>query len=230
MLSLHLNFISQLIMTTTEKQNIAVLFDLDGVLVDSEGIYTEFWADIDRRYPTGVEDFAHVIKGNTLARILGTYFPDESVRQAILVELKRQEEEMVYQLFPGVAELVESLREESIPTAIVTSSNAAKMNHLFNAVPILRDYIDIVITEEDVTKSKPDPEGYLKAAGRLGFEPSRTVVFEDSLAGVEAGRRAGAVVVGVATTNPRSSLEHMADVIVDLASEMTPTRIRELFD
>ncbi|MDE6395987.1 MAG: HAD-IA family hydrolase [Muribaculaceae bacterium] len=217
-------------MTTSENKHIAVLFDLDGVLVDSEGIYTEFWADIDRRYPTGIEDFAHVIKGNTLARILGTYFPDETVRDAILIELKRQEEDMVYRLFPGISDLIETLNHESIPTAIVTSSNAAKMRHLFNAVPLLRDNINIVITEEDVTNSKPDPEGYLKAAERLGVEPSRTVVFEDSLAGLEAGRRAGAVVVGVATTNPRKALENLADVIVDLASEMTVDRIRELFE
>ena len=183
-------------MSISEKRNIAVLFDLDGVLVDSEGIYTEFWEEIDRRYPTGVKDFAHVIKGNTLARILGTYFPDESIRRAILVELKRQEEEMVYRLFPGVDRLVMSLKEASIPTAIVTSSNAAKMRHLFNAVPLLRDNIDTIITEEDVTNSKPNPEGYLKASERLGVDPSHAVVFEDSLAGIEAGRRAGAVVVG----------------------------------
>lgn len=217
-------------MSIYEKRNIAVLFDLDGVLVDSEGIYTEFWEEIDRRYPTGVKDFAHVIKGNTLARILGTYFPDESIRRAILVELKRQEEEMVYRLFPGVDRLVMSLKEASIPTAIVTSSNAAKMRHLFNAVPLLRDNIDIIITEEDVTNSKPNPEGYLKASERLGVDPSHAVVFEDSLAGIEAGRRAGAVVVGVATTNPRSTIENLADVTVNLASEMTADRILSLFD
>lgn len=217
-------------MSISEKRNIAVLFDLDGVLVDSEGIYTEFWEEIDRRYPTGVKDFAHVIKGNTLARILGTYFPDESIRRSILVELKRQEEEMVYRLFPGVDRLVMSLKEASIPTAIVTSSNAAKMRHLFNAVPLLRDNIDIIITEEDVTNSKPNPEGYLKASERLGVDPSHAVVFEDSLAGIEAGRRTGAVVVGVATTNPRSTIENLADVTVNLASEMTADRILSLFD
>ena len=217
-------------MSISEKRNIAVLFDLDGVLVDSEGIYTEFWEEIDRRYPTGVKDFAHVIKGNTLARILGTYFPDESIRRSILVELKHQEEEMVYRLFPGVDRLVMSLKEASVPTAIVTSSNAAKMRHLFNAVPLLRDNIDTIITEEDVTNSKPNPEGYLKASERLGVDPSHAVVFEDSLAGIEAGRRAGAVVVGVATTNPRSTIENLADVTVNLASEMTPDRILSLFD
>lgn len=217
-------------MSISEKRNIAVLFDLDGVLVDSEGIYTEFWEEIDRRYPTGVKDFAHVIKGNTLARILGTYFPDESIRRSILVELKRQEEEMVYRLFPGVDRLVMSLKEASVPTAIVTSSNAAKMRHLFNAVPLLRDNIDTIITEEDVTNSKPNPEGYLKASERLGVDPSHAVVFEDSLAGIEAGRRAGAVVVGVATTNPRSTIENLADVTVNLASEMTTDRILSLFD
>ena len=137
---------------------------------------------------------------------------------------------MVYRLFPGVDRLVMSLKEASIPTAIVTSSNAAKMRHLFNAVPLLRDNIDTIIAEEDVTNSKPNPEGYLKASERLGVDPSHAVVFEDSLAGIEAGRRAGAVVVGVATTNPRSTIENLADVTVNLASEMTPDRILSLFD
>lgn len=52
-----------------------VLFDLDGVLIDSESIYTEFWEDVDKVFPTNVPDFAHIIKGSTLPKILGTYFP-----------------------------------------------------------------------------------------------------------------------------------------------------------
>lgn len=216
-------------MEQTLKEPIAVLFDLDGVLVDSEGIYTQFWADINRRFPTGVANFEHVIKGNTLARILDTYFPDPDIREKILVALKRQEEEMVYILFPGVLELLGALRRESIPTAIVTSSNTTKMDNLFRMLPCLAELINTVITEQDVSHSKPDPEGYLIAAERLGVPPTRSVVFEDSLAGLEAGRRTGGKVVAVATTNPAEKLIDRADIVVNLASEMTPERIRNLF-
>lgn len=192
----------------------AALFDLDGVIVDTESIYTDFWDDIDRRYPTGVDNFARVIKGNTLARILDTYF-DEDLRDEILVLLKEQEESMRYRLFDGVSDFLDRLIENDIPKAIVTSSNDRKMSKLFSQIPELRPKFDAIITDAMVERSKPDPQGYLIAAEKLGVDPSDCVVFEDSFAGLEAGRRAGAYVVALATTNPRESLYEKADEVID---------------
>lgn len=192
----------------------AALFDLDGVIVDTESIYTDFWDDIDRRYPTGVDNFARVIKGNTLARILDTYF-DENLRDEILVLLKEQEESMRYRLFDGVSDFLDRLIENDIPKAIVTSSNDRKMSRLFSQIPELRPKFEAIITDAMVERSKPDPQGYLIAAEKLGVDPSDCVVFEDSFAGLEAGRRAGAYVVALATTNPRESLYEKADEVID---------------
>lgn len=192
----------------------AALFDLDGVIVDTESIYTDFWDDIDRRYPTGVDNFARVIKGNTLARILDTYF-DEDLRDEILVLLKEQEESMHYRLFDGVSDFLDRLIENDIPKAIVTSSNDRKMSRLFGQIPDLRPKFEAVITDAMVERSKPDPQGYLIAAEKLGVDPSDCAVFEDSFAGLEAGRRAGAYVVALATTNPRESLYEKADEVID---------------
>ena len=192
----------------------AALFDLDGVIVDTESIYTDFWDDIDRRYPTGVDNFARVIKGNTLARILDTYF-DENLRDEILVLLKEQEESMRYRLFDGVSDFLDRLIENDIPKAIVTSSNDRKMSKLFSQIPELRPKFDAIITDAMVERSKPDPQGYLIAAEKLGVDPTDCVVFEDSFAGLEAGRRAGAYVVALATTNPRESLYEKADEVID---------------
>ena len=192
----------------------AALFDLDGVIVDTESIYTDFWDDIDRRYPTGVDNFARVIKGNTLARILDTYF-DENLRDEILVLLKEQEESMRYCLFDGVSDFLDRLIENDIPKAIVTSSNDRKMSKLFSQIPELRPKFEAIITDAMVERSKPDPQGYLIAAETLGVAPSDCVVFEDSFAGLEAGRRAGAYVVALATTNPRESLYEKADEVID---------------
>lgn len=192
----------------------AALFDLDGVIVDTESIYTDFWDDIDRRYPTGVDNFARVIKGNTLARILETYF-DEDLRDEILVLLKEQEESMRYRLFDGVSDFLDRLIENDIPKAIVTSSNDRKMSKLFRQIPELRPKFEAIITDAMVERSKPDPQGYLIAAEKLGVDPSDCVVFEDSFAGLEAGRRAGAYVVALATTNPRESLYEKADEVID---------------
>lgn len=199
------------------------MFDLDGVIVDSEGIYTEFWQEIDREFPTGVTDFAHVIKGNTLEKILDSYFSDEQ-KPEILKRLKQQEKDMVYRLFPGVTDLLRSLRDAGWKTAIVTSSNPAKMEVLFSQLPELRELVDTVITDKDVNRSKPDPEGYLKAAEHLGCNPSDCLVFEDSLAGLEAGRRAGATVVGIATTNAPEIIAGRCDILLgqtaDFKAEM----------
>ncbi len=193
----------------------AVLFDLDGVLVDTEGIYTEFWGKMDSMFPTGVDNFAQVIKGSTLSKILTTYFPAPDTQEKIRAMLADQEHNMEYHLFPGVMELMAQLKERGIKTAIVTSSNREKMRHLFTQLPALEAAIDTLVTDEDVTASKPDPQGYLLAAGRLGAGKGEFIVVEDSLAGLEAGRRSGAIVAGLTTTNPLHKVEPMADIVAD---------------
>lgn len=206
------------------------LFDLDGVLIDSEGIYTRFWHDIDVKYPTGVDRFEYVIKGNTLSTILNTYFEGEDVKTAILHELKEHEANMEYVFFDGVEDILASLRAMGVRSAIVTSSNAKKMEHLFAMLPALRQLVDVVITEEDVTRSKPDPQGYNIAARRLGLEPRRCIVFEDSMAGVEAGRRAGGAVVGIATTNTPDKLSAFADLVINTLAELEIEKLPELLE
>ncbi|MDE6301101.1 MAG: HAD family phosphatase [Muribaculaceae bacterium] len=198
----------------------AVLFDLDGVLVDSEGIYTDFWAAVDRQYPTGVENFAYVIKGTTLTEILGRYFPDSDIREKICLLLRKQENEMVYRLFDGIIPMLEELRRRGIMTAIVTSSNRRKMQSLFEAIPELEALTDTVVTDEDVTESKPSPQGYLLAARRLGVTPGEYAVVEDSLAGLRAGRAAGALVIGISTTNPVEKVSPLSDMVLSTAAEL----------
>lgn len=193
----------------------AALFDLDGVLIDTEGLYTEIWADIERTHPTGIDDFAHKIKGSTLQRILSTHFPDPAVQADIVAMLKEREDAMVYELFAGVADFLADLQLHHIPAAIVTSSNAPKMERLFGSLKGFRDFFAAVITDGDVTHSKPHPECYLTAARRLGADIADCVVFEDSFSGLEAGRAAGAHVVALATTNSRESLLGKADLIID---------------
>lgn len=193
----------------------AVLFDLDGVLIDTEGTYTDFWDNINRKYPTHVDNFAHVIKGSTLSTILDRYFPSEQVQEEIRYMLSTFEQEMPYRLFDGAAELLQMLRHAGISTAIVTSSNSSKMKRVMRELPVLAQYIDTLVTDEDVTASKPDPQGYLIAAKRLGALPRAFAVVEDSLHGLEAGRRAGGKVVGIATTNSREAIEPLSDFVAD---------------
>lgn len=206
----------------------SVLFDLDGVLVDSEGVYTDFWSDIDRVYPTGIDGFALKIKGSTLPTILNTYFEAEN-HADILKRLERLEHEMEYRLFPGVERLLGELRAAGVGVAIVTSSNRPKMDHLFSCIPLFNNYVDTLVTDEDVTESKPSPQGYLIGASRLGNSPEDCVVVEDSLAGLRAGRASGAVVVGLTTTNNREAVEPLADCVVPDASHLTLKLLQSLF-
>lgn len=207
----------------------AVLFDLDGVLLDTEGIYSDFWSEVNRRYPTGVEDFARRIKGSTLTDIFEKYFAPE-VRSEIIEMLKRQEHEMVYRLYPGAAKLLEELRYAGIPTAIVTSSNRPKMEVVYSRLPLFADYVTALITDEDVTASKPDPQGYLSAADRLGIDPADCVVVEDSLAGLKAGRAAGAKVLAVTTTNTLDDVAPLADAVVNDVSHANVDLLKSMFD
>lgn len=202
------------------RMNKAVLFDLDGVILDTEDIYTDFWAEIGRRYSVPVDDFAHVIKGNTLARIFDTYFPNESDRAKIRQLLVQQELTMEYRPFPGALELMQGLHDAGIATAIVTSSNAVKMQHIFEQLPQLAALTDVLITDEDVSHSKPHPEGYINAAE--GLDAEQFMVVEDSLAGIEAGHRAGAKVVGLATTVAREKVEAAADFTFDTIADIKP--------
>lgn len=191
------------------------LFDLDGVLIDSEGLYTRFWERIEQVYPTGIPDFAHVIKGNALFRILDTYFPDKEVQADITRRVHDFENEISYPIYDGVEVFLSQLRSRRVRTAIVTSSDSVKMTSLWKQLPALRGYFDTVVTGSDVTKSKPDPQGYLLAASRLGCDPGDCFVFEDSLQGLEAGRASGATVIGLATTNSCDALKGKAHEIID---------------
>lgn len=189
---------------------VAVLFDLDGVLIDTEGLYSEFWAETGRLFGVPSPTFAADIKGTTLKSILN-YFPGDELKAKVIQRIHDFEDTMQYRIFPGVEAFLKSLRQANIPTAIVTSSDEVKMSCLYAQLPILREMVDVVIDASMVSRSKPDPQGYLLAADRLNCNPENCYVFEDSLQGLEAGRRARATVIGLATTNSVAKVQPLCD-------------------
>lgn len=190
------------------------LFDLDGVLIDSESTYTLFWSEIDRIYPTGIDNYAIAIKGTTLPEIL-KHYDDQAVVDDILRRIDRFQATMEYPLYDGVTEFLDELSRRGITAAIVTSSDDRKMQLLFKQHPTLRDYFEEVIDASMITRSKPDPEGYLKAAEAIGCDPHDCFVFEDSLQGIKAGNASGATVIALATTYPRQELIGQAATVID---------------
>lgn len=207
----------------------AALFDLDGVLIDSETLYTQFWKRVGERHHLPSPTFAYDIKGTTLNDILTTHFPDPKVRADVDRMLHDFENEIVYPVFPGALEFVDALRAAGLKTVIVTSSDSKKMGFLFRQHPDFPTHFDAIVTACDVTHSKPHPEPYLVGASKAGVKPSECLVFEDSYQGLESGRRAGCKVIGISTTNPASEVRLRSDVAAPSLSSLQP-RLPELID
>lgn len=192
-----------------------VLFDFDGVIADTESQYTVFWNKMGKDY-LGLEEFGHTIKGQTLVQIFGKYFEGKEKQQAEIVPMLDEfERDMSYEYIPGVYDFMLSLKEAGIPMAIVTSSNDIKMQQAYKAHPELLEIVDAILTSEHFSKSKPDPECFLKGMEVLGGKPEETFVFEDSFHGLTAGRASGARVVGLATTNKREAIAPYCDIVID---------------
>ena len=205
---------------TEKTKSRGVLFDLDGVLLDSEGKYSIFWAQMDQEYPTGVPDFASFIKGFHLKRIL-SYFSSDAVRQEVVEKLLEFERDMKYEFFPGALELVTQLREVSIPMVIVTSSDIKKMQSLYAQHPHFPSLFDHIITGDMVTTAKPDPGCYLLGAQMIGVDIKDCVVLEDSRNGLLAGRASGARVIGICTTLSSAEVSPLSDMTVSSVSELS---------
>lgn len=189
------------------------LFDLDGVILDTEGSYTAFWDDYGSRH-FSEKDFGLKIKGQTLVKILGDYFPEENERKAITEAINDFERNMSYPFVPGVENYIKSLKSNGIRTAVVTSSNLLKMENVYRCHPGFREMFDMILTSEDFSESKPSPYCYLKAMRLFGAGPEDCVVFEDSLAGLQAARASGAFVTALTTTNPEEVVRNYADLVI----------------
>ena len=212
-ISLHRATESQTVPSGTTEPK-AALFDLDGVVFDTEPQYTVFWGGECRRYHPEQPGLEHVIKGSTLDQIFGQWFADLSAeeRMALVSRLDDYEANMNYLYVAGFEDFVKELRKQGFKTAVVTSSNHPKMESVYRKHPEFQQLFDTILTSEDFEYSKPHPNCYLKAAARLGVEANRCVVFEDSFNGLKSGRAAGMYVVGVATTNTAESIANLSDI------------------
>ena len=194
-------------------QRSIALFDLDGVILDTEGSYTAFWDDYGSRH-FSEKDFGLKIKGQTLVKILGDYFPEENERKAITDAINDFERKMSYPFVPGVENYIKSLKSNGIRTAVVTSSNLLKMENVYRCHPGFREMFDMILTSEDFSESKPSPYCYLKAMRLFGAGPEDCGVFEDSLAGLQSARASGAFVTALTTTNPEEVVRNYADLVI----------------
>ena len=193
----------------------ACLFDLDGVVFETESLYTSFWCEMKKEYCPEITDFEYIIKGQTLVQIYDKYFVgDEKKQQEITNKLNEFEQSMPFNYVDGFETFVKALRSEGIKTAVVTSSNREKMQNVYRKHPEFQSYFDAILTSEDFEESKPSPDCYLKAAARFGVQSKECVVFEDSFNGLRSGVSSGARVIGLATTNPIQEIKKYTDKVI----------------
>ena len=193
----------------------ALLFDFDGVVVDSEHDYSIFWDRMGLEF-LGVEHFGDSIKGSTLTSILATHFAgSKEMQDELVAKLDEYEANMQYPYIPGVMKFVSKARAAGFRTAIVTSSNLPKMNSVYKIHPELKECFDYILTSEDFAASKPDPDCFLKAMERCGSDAAHSVVFEDSINGLKAGKASGSMVIGLTTTVDREVVAQYSNLQID---------------
>lgn len=215
-----------------------LLFDMDGVLVNNLDVHREAFAEFFRRYGvkrTFDELNRHFGRGND--DIMGELMPRDIVERVGIRELGNQKEAIYREIYAptikpqeGLLEFLAESEREGLRSAVGSSGFLANVDFVLDKCDIRR-YFSAIVAGDQVTKCKPDPEIYLTAAAKLGLEPSECIVFEDAEAGIEAGKRAGMVVVALATTFSREFLEDTeADLIVDDFRDISVERLRELLD
>lgn len=208
----------------------AALFDLDGVVFDTEPQYTVFWGEQCRKYHPEHPGLEHEIKGQTLTQIYDRWFAGDLLKEQPLIteRLNAFEQQMTYDFIEGFERLIADLHSHQVRTAVVTSSNQPKMESVYRHQPRFRQLFDAILTSEDFAYSKPDPDCYLKAAQRLGVQIDECVVFEDSINGLKSGKAAGMKVVGLTTTNPEDRIRDLSDIQISDYREMTYETLRRL--
>lgn len=198
----------------------AALFDLDGTLFDTEGQYTILWGKLARKYRPDIPRLEYIIKGTTLKQIFERYFPDPQVQAEITVELDQYERQMRYTWVAGALDFLADLKAHGVKCAVVTSSNQEKMRSVALQWPQFNEMFDRVLTSEDFSASKPNPDCYLLGAKVFGCSTEECVVFEDAFTGLQAGMSAGIYTIGLATGNTpemiRDKCHHVLNDFVGL--------------
>ncbi|AXG76924.1 HAD family hydrolase [Streptomyces paludis] len=188
----------------------ALLFDNDGTLVSSLASVTRCWSRWAQEYGVTPEDFARVgLHGRPAAEIVADLVPAAGVAAAVarIEQLEVDDVAGGVELLPGTAELLAALPAER--WAVVTSAGRRLAEARLAEAGIRPKTL---ITADDITRGKPDPEPYLLGAARLGVDPARCVVFEDAPAGLASARAAGMRSVALTTTHERAEL--LADLVV----------------
>lgn len=196
------------------------IFDMDGVVIDNHSYHFQAWMEFSQRhrFALNADIYRDQFNGKTNADLFAKIFG--KIPQEKILALAEEKEGLYRDLYrphmtphKGLVDYFDYLRRNKFKIALGTSAPTPNVDFILEGCK-LRHYFDVIVDGSEVTKGKPDPEVYLRCCLKLGLEPKECVVFEDSLAGLESGTRAGCDVVGVATSHKASELKSHADKII----------------
>jgi len=180
----------------------AIIFDMDGVIIDSREHVEAFWYEKLNQYgiaaPEG-EDLEKKFHGRPARPTVNSLFASlpEETREEIIEECARHDASVEkFKMIPGVGKFIRQCSDANIRLGLCTSALPGKVSRMLAGLDYPSPF-EAIVTADIVEKGKPDPECYLTTASRLNIEPGRVIVFEDSVSGVESAKAAGATVVGV---------------------------------
>lgn len=213
-------------MNPTDHPNRAVLWDMDGTLIDSMPIHWLAWQHVLRQINRGVE---HSVWNQTVgmrnSEIMPLLFPDMSPAEMAYVDEAKEAryreliESQGIELLPGVAEWIQRFKAAGWQQAVASSAppeNVATIAHVLH----LNGNFQAMICGADVQRGKPDPDIFLAAAHRLSVPPQHCLVIEDASTGIEAAHRAGMKAIGVLNTHAQLEADVVVQSLYDLTWEM----------
>jgi beta-phosphoglucomutase family hydrolase len=216
-----------------------VIFDMDGVLVDTNPFHVQKWETLLAEYGIAFDPKAlpkQVLgPGNdpTLRHFFGERITTDDRRR-----LSEELEARFRRAFaphakpvPGVERLISECHEHGVLVALASAAMSKNVIFILDALK-LRPFFRAILTGDEITQSKPHPEIYAKTAQKLGLLPAHCVALEDSFVGVEAAKRAGMKCVAVASTFPASELcaHTHADLVIQTLEALSLQKLRQLFD
>jgi beta-phosphoglucomutase len=211
-----------------------VIFDMDGVLVDSYGAHLHSWQDAAERFGVHMSegDFAHSF-GRTSREIIRALWPgkfdDEQVARFDAIKEQRYREilERDFPEMPGASELIADLHDAGFRLAIGSSGPPPNVELVKRKIRNGK-LIKATVTGTEVKHGKPHPDVFLTAATKISVEPKNCAVIEDAPVGIEAAKRAGMIAIGLVGTAKGQALEARADLVVDSLNAINALRVGQL--
>jgi len=207
----------------------AAIFDLDGTLIDNNSYHLQSWIQYLKKQNREISEAEYKanVNGRTNKDVI-EYIYQRKMEDAEAMVYAQEKEAIYRELYKphiapvaGLLVLLQKLRALNIPMAIATSGIQVNIDFMFQNIPI-RHYFDVIVNSSHITKGKPDPEIYIKAAQLLNVAPENCLVFEDAVVGINSAKAAGMKVIGVLTTHKAEELSGADALIKDYTELVQP--------